>query len=164
MTAVLTRRRRRPQRWWAAWGIQYQPFWAGTAWMTFGNGFATTFSHDQDYRLLAATTVSPSAATDNLDYDRDLAGNVTAITDLLQLARNQTFEYDDLHRLVEATGPYGSTQAYGRTSNAQSPDPDGRRDRRHALARERHEPPVDRDHRRLDAHLRLRRGRQRRVA
>ena len=91
----------------AVWNVQYLPF-GPIAGMSFGNGLATTFSHDQDYRLTAATTSGPSASVQDLDYDRDLAGNVTAITDLLQSARNQTFEYDDLHRLVDAAGPYGN--------------------------------------------------------
>lgn len=68
--------------------------------LSFGNNLAVSRSFDDDYRLSTQTTGS----LQNLGYAYDPAGNLTGITGSSQ----QTFGYDALDRLTNATGPYGS--------------------------------------------------------
>ncbi|MDY6839804.1 MAG: RHS repeat-associated core domain-containing protein [Thermodesulfobacteriota bacterium] len=63
-----------------------------------------TKTFDQAYRL----TDLDAGSLQSLDYTLNAVGNITAITDNLDPARNQTFGYDDLDRLTSATGVYGT--------------------------------------------------------
>lgn len=83
--------------------IQYLPYGPATAW-TLGNGIPVTRSFDQDYRIDALT----AGAVQGLSYDVDLRGNITALDNLLDATRSQTFTYDSLSRLAGASGVYGS--------------------------------------------------------
>jgi RHS repeat-associated protein len=87
--------------------IEYQPF-GPVASLTFGNGVVLTYSYDQDYRLTAITAGDSTTDVQDLALAYDDAHNITAITDLLDTARDQSFQYDGLHRLTQASGLYGT--------------------------------------------------------
>ncbi|MCB9685981.1 MAG: AHH domain-containing protein [Alphaproteobacteria bacterium] len=82
-----------------------------------GNGTRTTYTYDPvDQRLTELRTVrtsAPDAPLQLLTYHYDAVGNLTQITDAAQqthffanaaLTATQTFRYDPLYRLIEATG------------------------------------------------------------
>jgi RHS repeat-associated protein len=97
--------------------IAYLPF-GPIASFDFGNGQSASFSYDQDYRLTAVDTTDGFTPAQNLALAHDAAGNVAAITDLLDAARTQSFGYDALHRLTDATGAYGDiSYAYDPVGN-----------------------------------------------
>jgi len=83
--------------------VSFLPF-GPLASLDFGNGLSLSRSHDLDYRLMDQTTPGAQAIT----FSRDLVGNVTALTDLLDSQLSQSFIYDELYRLDSAQGDYGS--------------------------------------------------------
>jgi RHS repeat-associated protein len=83
--------------------IAYLPFGTMEA-MTLGNGVTVDRTFDQQYRM----TTDLSTGIQSLDFDHDLVGNVTAITNLLDATRDLTFGYDDLYQVTSATGIYGT--------------------------------------------------------
>ena len=86
--------------------IQYQPF-GGITGLTYGNGLIQTRQHDLAGRLVAQT-VPP---VQDLSWTYSNTGNITGIQDQVTPARTQTFSYDALNRLIDASGAYG-TRAY----------------------------------------------------
>lgn len=60
--------------------------------------------YDQDYRLTSLT--DPNILSWTLGHKAD--DDITAITDALNSADSQTFNYDSLNRLTNAQGSYGS--------------------------------------------------------
>ncbi len=97
---------------------QYDAFGKRTQ-MTFGNGTQTTYTYDPNaFRLQQLATTGPGGPLQTLSYTYDAVGNVLAITDGVNAAYNESFGYDDLHRLTSATGPYGAlTYAYDQIGN-----------------------------------------------
>jgi len=74
----------------------------------YGNGTETNYTYNPNtLRLTNLTTQSPFGKIQDLNYQFDNAGNVTQLTDYVNTA-SQTFQYDDLNRLTNATGAYGS--------------------------------------------------------
>jgi RHS repeat-associated protein len=82
--------------------------------LAFGNGVRTDFTYSQatnpdcpaqNFRLCSLSTRRATAIYQDLHYTYDRAGNIRAIVDGVN--GNQTFQYDALHRLRSATGPYG---------------------------------------------------------
>lgn len=71
--------------------------------LDYGNGLSLTRSYDQDYRLTDQDIPGILEAS----YTFDPVDNITAWDDLLDLARDQSFGYDDLDRLISADGSYG---------------------------------------------------------
>lgn len=93
--------------------ITYLPYGDITS-MTYGNGITTTKTYDNRNRLNSLTV----GALKQLSYSRDNAGNITAITDVLNPSKNKTYTYDTLSRLTLATGPWGAiTYVYDPTGN-----------------------------------------------
>jgi RHS repeat-associated protein len=93
--------------------------------LTYGSGTTLTRSFDELYRI---TSIS-SGSVQNLSYIREAAGNITAITDNLNPSKTQSFAYDDLYRLVGATGPYGKiAYTYDAVGNRLSKTTDGQTD------------------------------------
>lgn len=93
--------------------ISHLPFGPATA-MTMGNGLVTEFNHDQQYRLTSARF----GGLYSRDYSYLANGQVQAIADLLEPANSQSFNYDDLGRLVAAQGAYGSlSYTYDKVGN-----------------------------------------------
>jgi RHS repeat-associated protein len=74
--------------------------------MTYGDGALETRSYDLDYRLtnLAASWGNP---LQSLSYAYDANSNVLSITDGVTPANSQTFAYNKINRLNQATGGYG---------------------------------------------------------
>ena len=59
----------------------------------------------------SSTGLNPGSLNlQNLDYTYDPVGNMTSITDHLFTATRDLLRYDDLNRLVEASGTYGDNQ------------------------------------------------------
>jgi len=82
--------------------VTYLPFGPMQS-LTFGNGLVRNVTYDQDYQITGIV----SAAMER-SYSYDLANNIQSITDLLDPSRTETFQYDALSRLTQATGTYGS--------------------------------------------------------
>ncbi|MDJ0667424.1 MAG: RHS repeat-associated core domain-containing protein, partial [Desulfobacterales bacterium] len=82
--------------------IEYQPFGPRRR-MTLGSGKVITNVFDQQQRMIGIEATGIL----ELAFYHDAAGNVTAIDNLLDATRNQTFSYDDLYRLTGTTGVNG---------------------------------------------------------
>ena len=83
--------------------LSYLPFGPLTGYDT-GSGIQVDNAFDTRYRLTGIT----AGTLMDLDYTMDPVGNITAIADGIDAAKNQTFGYDDLYRLTSATGAYGA--------------------------------------------------------
>ncbi len=92
--------------------IEYMPF-GSVKGFTFGNGLIAEMSYDLDYRLTLRKVRDGSTPLLHYTYGYDAEGNIETATDHLIAARNQTFGYDALDRLVSAIsgGVYGN-EAY----------------------------------------------------
>ena len=82
--------------------MAYLPFGSANGW-TFGNGVVASHTYDQDYRL---TELDEGSVLDR-SYGYSLVNNIVSITNHLDTSRSQTFGYDPLQRLTDATGVYG---------------------------------------------------------
>ena len=83
--------------------ITYEPFGPLRS-LVYGNGLLLQRNYDANYRLMSQSVGHLMSDS----YAFDLVGNVSAWTDLLDAAENQAFTYDDLDRLQDANGPWGS--------------------------------------------------------
>jgi len=95
-------------------GILYDEFGQRTL-AEYGNGTKTTYQYDPQTRYLTHlnTTNAEGKVFQNLTYEYDAEGNITKrenndfYTDDAEAKRStQTYQYDDLHRLVGSTGSY----------------------------------------------------------
>ena len=101
--------------------ISYLPF-GGLANMDLGNGLSLNQTHDTDYRLTSQVMGTVYSRT----YDYDAVNNIKAINDNITISKNQSFNYDDLDRLDNATGIYGSLDySYDDVGNRTSLSVDG---------------------------------------
>lgn len=76
----------------------------------YGNGGHTAYAYDPNTsRLTHFETTTGNQFVQYLNYAYDGVGNVTAINDTQHTA-TQSFAYDNLNRLVYATGSYGAKQ------------------------------------------------------
>ena len=82
--------------------IAYEPFAAANSWV-WGNGVASSRTYDLDGQL---DTYILGNTTYDINYTP--SGNVQTITDLANAANNQSYNYDDLHRIKDYTGSTGS--------------------------------------------------------
>lgn len=78
--------------------IRYKPFGAVKGW-TFGNGQQRAVQYDAQYRV---SRILASGVQD-LDYQRDLSGNITSLANL-RYAQDDDFGYDELNRLTTIGG------------------------------------------------------------
>ena len=85
--------------------------------LTHANEVTTSYTYDpQNYRLATLTTVKGATVLQDLGYHYDPVGNVKDLTDPTH--GNQTFGYDALDRLTQATGTYGTlTYTYNGIGN-----------------------------------------------
>jgi RHS repeat-associated protein len=74
----------------------------------FGNGTVQSWSLDTAYRVGSVATTKTGGNVTSLAYTLDNDGNVTAVTDGVNSANNQTLTYDNLDHLLTAAGSYGS--------------------------------------------------------
>ena len=83
--------------------LNYLPFGALED-MDWGNGLSLDQTFDNDYRL----TNQVLGTKYSRDYIYDDVNNIKNINDNISATKNQTFNYDVLDRLDDATGVYGS--------------------------------------------------------
>lgn len=101
--------------------IQYQAF-GPVKGLTYGNGIQLTKQFDLAGRL-AEQTADP---VQHLSWSYANTGNITAITDSIHPERSQTFGYDALYRLTQASGAYGDkTYTYDADGNRTQLTTDG---------------------------------------
>ena len=91
----------------------------------YGNGTYTTYKYDDyNFRLENLQTNNGQTVIQNLSYTFDNVGNVLSIKDDVSPTNSQSFGYDDLNRLTNATsgtGGYGNiTYAYNSIGNMTS--------------------------------------------
>jgi len=82
--------------------VTYLPFGPVNR-LTYGNGVVRTLNHDQAHRLSSVDSSVFSRA-----YEYDAEDNIEQITDLLNSSKSQQFIYDDLSRLTQAQGRFGT--------------------------------------------------------
>lgn len=90
--------------------VTYMPF-GPLSGLLYGNGLLRTRTFDQDYRLTGISTAGSGASLQQLGYGYDAVNDIASITDNLNPANSQTFNYDPDYRLTNGTGNYG-TVAY----------------------------------------------------
>jgi RHS repeat-associated protein len=91
--------------------IAYKPF-GPDAGLHYGSSGQQTRTFDQDYRLTNVTDLGTvrrglARVAENLSYAYYPTNNVQAITDAVTSANSQSFSYDNLQRLSNASGGYG---------------------------------------------------------
>jgi RHS repeat-associated protein len=100
--------------------VAYQPF-GPLKGLVYGNGLSLVRSFDNDGRIASHRVSFGAQDTQNLSYGYDTASNITTITDTVNAARSESFGYDQLYRLVSASGAYGyltwSYDAVGNRTN-----------------------------------------------
>jgi len=92
--------------------IAYEPFGPDTG-FRYGSAGQETRGFDQDYRLTNVTSLGTVRrglvhVFENLSYGYYPTNNVHTITDALNSGNSQSFSYDNLLRLSQAAGSYGS--------------------------------------------------------
>jgi len=96
--------------------IDYQPFGA-VNFLEYGNSKSLYAEFDLSY-LTKNITVANSV---DLSYFRSASGHIEFISENLNQDENQTFDYDDAYRLVDASGPFGENiYSYDKVGNRQT--------------------------------------------
>jgi len=104
--------------------IGYLPFGPISS-LTYGNGQVLSQSFDQLYRPEGIV----AGAILDFGYTVDPVGNITTISDNLDDTKNRSFIYDDLYRLTQATGIFGTIgYTYDNVGNRLSRTVDGQTD------------------------------------
>ncbi len=104
--------------------ISYLPF-GGIKGLSYGNGLTLVQGYDQRYQV---SSIGISSIMD-LAYTQDPNGNITQIQNLSDPTRTQTFGYDEIDRLVSATGIYGQiSHTYDPVGNRLDRTADGKTD------------------------------------
>ena len=76
--------------------------------IVYGNGVISDYTYNpQTFRLEHLLTHNASQTLQDMNYQFDSVGNVLSITDAIH-SNTQSFLYDELDRLIQATGSYGS--------------------------------------------------------
>ena len=86
--------------------IAYEPFGPVSS-MQLGNGLDVALAYDTDGRLTGIDTGNATLDIQDLALGHDAASRITSLADALDASRSQTFAYDALSRLTDATGAYG---------------------------------------------------------
>jgi RHS repeat-associated protein len=101
-------------------GISYHPNGLPSDY-NLGNGLSYSQTLNARQWPQHQQTVDGSSAIQSLQYGYTPAGNLTAITDMVDGSDNVTLTYDDLHRIETATGIWGTyTYAYDPLNNLRS--------------------------------------------
>ncbi len=97
--------------------IAYLPFGPLTQFI-YGNGVAFTNRFDKNYRLIEKEIKNASNTIISNQYDYNPLNNIKQINDITTQAIQQTFDYDAVQRLTNATGSYGElTYSYDDIGN-----------------------------------------------
>ena len=91
--------------------ISWRPFGPASS-LSFGNGLTQTLGYDLDGQLTDIQTTDGGTAIQDLHLAYDAAGNITDVTDNLTSSQSESFDYDVMNRLTDATGAYGDLE-YG---------------------------------------------------
>lgn len=99
-----------------------QPVAANITYDALGNRLSTSLANGltevRKYDLNDRITEIDVPAIHHLEYSYDSVGNVLSIQDLVDPGKNQSFSYDDLDRVVAASGVWGNiTYAYDASGN-----------------------------------------------
>jgi YD repeat-containing protein len=86
-------------------GVSYEPF-GPVSEITYGNGVKESRQFDLDYSVTRLADEG-THSLQNLSYSYDADDHVSSITDNERPGNSQTFVYDLLNRLVNASGAYG---------------------------------------------------------
>ena len=95
-------------------GIASKPFGPATAW-TYGNGLLRGYNYDADGRLTGISTkndILSGTVLQSLTYGYDTNDRITAITNGVNSALTQNFDYDELSRLTSSTRS-GANETFG---------------------------------------------------
>ncbi|NKB33806.1 MAG: hypothetical protein GKR91_11975 [Pseudomonadales bacterium] len=90
--------------------IDYLPFGPMNE-LDYGNNLGLSIGNDQDYRVSSISVVDNGETNPDvlgLTYTQNAVDNITAIADSVDANESQTFIYDLLNRLEDATGDYGN--------------------------------------------------------
>jgi RHS repeat-associated protein len=87
--------------------VTYMPFGPVSS-FAYGNRLVMSRSFDLDYRITTISVNAGATTVQSLGFGYDPTGNITAVTDNLATGNNQTFTYDELNRILTATGAYQS--------------------------------------------------------
>lgn len=92
-------------------GIAYEPFGPFSG-LTFGNGRTQDLTYDQDYSINTIIDGSPVGVS--LDYDIDVLGNVSAVTERgpTGATNSRTIGYDGLERLDQFLSGTGNVESF----------------------------------------------------
>lgn len=88
-------------------GVAYHPTGQVSS-MSYANGVTTTQAFNTRLWPGQMSVTTPLASLINTAYGYDGVGNVTSMTDSVNAGYNRTLGYDDIDRLVSATGPWGA--------------------------------------------------------
>ncbi|MES9994269.1 MAG: RHS repeat-associated core domain-containing protein, partial [Candidatus Thiodiazotropha sp.] len=86
--------------------VSYQPYGPLDG-LNYGNGLALTIGYDLDGRISAMETRNAMLLQTQLSYDYNRVNDISGILEQLT-QESQTFDYDLLHRLTQASGRYGT--------------------------------------------------------
>ncbi len=101
--------------------ITWQPFGAGIAGLTFGNGLEWQRSYDLNYRLTQQKLLDGVTPLMQRSYSYGDNLNLTAVTDDLAPAKNESYGYSPNNMLTAASGPWGAdTFSYDGVGNITS--------------------------------------------
>ena len=76
----------------------------------YGNGVYTTYTYDITSTRLTNLTTVGTAPLQNLNYTYDNVGNIETLADAMDSTKTQTFQYDELDRLIQAdSSSYGTS-------------------------------------------------------
>lgn len=102
-------------------GITWQPFGSGITELTFGNGLEWQKTYDLDYRLTQQKLLNGVTPLIQRSYGYGDNLNLTAVTDDLAPAKDETYGYSANNMLNAAAGPWGAdTFSYDGVGNITS--------------------------------------------
>jgi len=87
--------------------------------LTYGNGAVTQYTYDSRRAWLTGTTVRNRAGSSlyQASYRYDADARLVAVSSTSDSSLNESYTYDDLHRLTSMTGAQAQTFAYDATGN-----------------------------------------------
>lgn len=87
--------------------IAYEPFGPIKS-FTYGNGLTENLTFDQHYQPDLMQTLNGGSSVQNIDYGFNLNNELETVLDNKNSARSQTLGYDEVGRLNNAQGQYGT--------------------------------------------------------
>ena len=91
-------------------GMEYRPFGPMED-MVYGNSLRLTLDYDSRYfidRSTLTATMGPPSTIRDLDFSVDSNGNIETVLDMMTQSIVRSYDFDEIDRLVSATGPWGT--------------------------------------------------------